>query len=422
MDASYALRLGIALAAALLAARVVGGAASRLRQPRVVGEMLAGVLVGPSLFGGASAVLFAADVRPAMGLVGELGVLLFSFLVGLGVDRTRVAASRRSLLLVVGGSIGGPVVVGLALSVVMYGEALVPAHGTSASPGRLAFGLAIAGLLAVSALPVMARILQEERQDATAHGTLAIAAGAATTVLMFLVLRTAAVVHAGASVAGVIAAAGASLGFVATMLLVVRPVLDRAAARLSGSGLLAAVLAVCAASSMASRELGLSVVVGAFLAGLVAPRGRPALEAGVERLRTPVVVVLLPIFLAVSGLQTDLRLLHGGALAGVGGLLVAAVLAKVVPVTIAARLGGERPSEALRLGVLLNCRGLLVLVASLALLEQQLVTPTVQVASVVVAVTTTLATAPACRWLGRRATVGQDGTGGPVRVAEAVAP
>lgn len=168
--------------------------------------------------------------------------------------------------------------------------------------------------------------------------------------------------------------------------------------------MVALVLLVCAASSLVTRELGLSVVVGAFVAGVVSPRGDEAVAALPARLHTPVVVVLLPIFLTVSGLQTDLRLLDRQVFVGVVLLLTAAVAAKVAPVALGARVARMPGAAALQLGVLLNCRGLLVLVASIVLLQQGLVTPAVHVASVVVALVTTIGTAPTYRALARRVT------------------
>lgn len=400
-----AARLVLALAAALVAAHAVGRSAARLGQPRVVGEMLAGVLVGPSVLGGGALLLFPLEVRTPLGLIGELGVLLFSFLVGLELDRRVLKAGRR-LALVTIGSIGGPILVGLALSSLMYTRAFVPGFGTAGAPGRVAFGFGMAGLLAVSALPVLARILQEEEQRSgpSPVGPLAIAAGAATTILMFHLLQMATTLGAGGSVAAVLERAGLSAIYLVVMWSMVRPGLLRLSRLLDRRGMVAPVLLVCAASSLVTRELGLSVVVGAFVAGVVSPRGDEAVAALAARLHTPVVVVLLPIFLTVSGLQTDLRLLDRQVFVGVVLLLTAAVAAKVAPVALGARVARIPGAAALQLGVLLNCRGLLVLVASIVLLQQGLVTPAVHVASVVVALVTTIGTAPTYRALARRVT------------------
>lgn len=395
------LRVAVALVVALAAARGVGRVAVRLGQPRVVGEIVAGVLIGPSVLGALSTRVFPTATRPTLQLVGEVGVAAFAFVVGLRLDRRGLTRQARPLVLVSAASLLGPVALGLVLAAALYTPTLVPAAGTATAPGRLAFAVAVATLLSVSALPVMARILQEEGHDRTAVGTLAVGAGAVTTVLMFHLLQVATALAADAAVVVVLGRVATSAGLVAVLLGGVGPTLERVA---RSAPAVAGALAVgtAAGAALATRSLGLSVMVGAFLAGVATPRVREVAGRVEARVAPPVLGVLLPVFLVVSGLSTDLRGIDRPGAIAVAVLLVAAVVAKVVPVWVAARLAGTTPGQARQLGVLLDCRGLMVLVASMALLAEGLVTPVVHVAAVVIAVVTTLVTAPAYRVVGDR--------------------
>jgi Kef-type K+ transport system membrane component KefB len=416
------------LAIILVAARLVGAAARRLGQPTVVGEILAGVLLGPSLLGpdifrwdrpwaalrcddalavpGADGTapslttcLFPPQARPSLALVGQIALILYMFLVGLELDQRAVRRGGLAVLSVAAGATAIPLAMGVALGPMLYNDTFVGPGSGGEPPSRLGFGLMVGAILAVTALPVMARILEERELSATRLGTLGIASAAAVTVLMFLAIATARDVAEGRGL-GPIALrwVGAAL-FVVAMLGPVRAALVPAGEAIErrgelGSTAFAGLLVFVLAASVVADRLGLNVIPGAFIAGAVLPaRDLLRRELG-DRLREVTVVVLLPVFLAYSGLNTNFGLLGWSALGGVVVLLAAAVAGKWLGGAVGARLGGLRGDDTHALGVLMSCRGLLVLVAALVALESGVISPTLQVSGVLIALVTTVMTAP----------------------------
>jgi Kef-type K+ transport system membrane component KefB len=384
-----------ALAVVMLAARFVGAVAVRFRQPRVVGEIVAGVLIGPSALGALGGVvdtdrLFPAPTRASLGVVGQLGLLLFMLLVGLGFDPAVLAGRIRAVLSVAVAVVVLPVAAGFALLPVLFDDRF------AATDARVAFALFVGAMLSVTAFPVMVRILEERSLHLTPFGVVAIAAAAVVTVLMFVVTALARSAIDG-STSDMVAVPLEIIGYLVAMLLIVRPILARmtsAITALSPTGVLAVVMIITLVSGRLAVEVGLGVIVGGFVAGLVIP-GRHIVGPVVStRLADLVGVVLLPVFLANSGLVTDLTTLGVGVLPGLALFLVVAVVSKWVVGTAVARLVGLPAHEANALGILMNCRGLLVLVVGLAALEAGVITPQMQVGSVLVALVTTAMTGP----------------------------
>lgn len=393
----------LALGIVVVAARLMGALAGRVGQPRVVGEIVAGVLIGPSalgLFGGPFATerLFPEATRSALGVIGQVGLLWFMLLVGVGFDPARIAGRWKAV---------GVVAVAVTLVPVAAGFALIPAvHGDRfATPGSsvLAFALFVGAMLSVSAFPVTVRILEERGLERSSFGVVAIAAAAVVTVLMFVVTATAQVVAEEAGAGELTLIPVRTVVYVVGMLWIVRPLLARAASRLARldlTGQLAIAIAISFASGWLAVEAGLGVIVGGFLAGVVLPNREVLAPVLSARLGDLVGAVLLPVFLATSGLITDLGALGIGSLPGLALVLIAAVLSKVVVGWGAARLVGIPDHEARALGALMNCRGLLVLVVGMAAYDAGIITAQMQVGSVLVALVTTAMTGPlVARWL-----------------------
>jgi K+:H+ antiporter len=413
------------LAIILVAARLVGAAARRLGQPAVVGEIVAGVLLGPSLMGpmvfrwdrpwgvlrcdealaptGAEAslttCLFPPQARPHLALVGQIGLVLYMFLVGLDLDQAAVRRGGRAVAAVAVGATAVPLALGLALGPVLDGDAFVGPGSGGGPPSTLGFGLMLGALLTVTALPVMARILEERALGDTRLGVIGLASAAAVSVLMFLVLATARDVAEGRG-PGTLALrwAGGAL-YLAVVLGVLRPALHpfgravEARGELGATGF-AGLLVLLLTCSVAADRLGLNVIPGAFLLGAILPARAVLRRELASRLRDLTVVVLLPVFLAYSGLNTDLTTLGWSTVGGLALLLVAAVAGKWAGSAAGARLGGLGRTDAHALGVLMSCRGLLVLVVGLVAVETGVISPALQVGGVLVALVTTVMTAP----------------------------
>jgi Kef-type K+ transport system membrane component KefB len=386
----------LALAVVIFAARVGGWAAVRIGQPRVVGEILAGVVIGPSALGLLGGVvttdrLFPAEVRSALGVIGQLGLLMFMLLVGVVFEPADVGRRWPAVGVVAVTVVAVPVGLGFALSPVLDSDRF--STGASAT----AFALFLGAMLSVSAFPVTVRILEELRLERSTLGVVAIAAAAVVTVLMFIVSATARAVADGADAGGLVAVPVRAVAYLGIMLLVVRPALrvvgDRIAGLPTGGGL-AVVAVVTLVSGRLAVEADLGVIVGGFIAVVVMPRRDVIAPVVIARTSDLVATILLPVFLATSGLITDLTSVGVGSLPGIAVFLVAAVVAKLAVGWAVARAVGLADHEARILGALMNCRGLLVLVIGMTAVEAGVITAQMQVGSVLVALVTTAMTGP----------------------------
>jgi Kef-type K+ transport system membrane component KefB len=285
-----------------------------------------------------------------------------------------------------------PVVVGYLISPALANDTFqVP--GTSAA----GFALFVGAMLSITALPVMARIFQEKQLTTSRIGAISIAAAAVCTVVMFVVTSVASSVSAGEGAIRILGEVALVAAYLVVMFVVVKPAVSwllRGHVDELSSGDYVTVLVVAIGSAYVSHRLGLTVIVGGFVAGLVLPRREvlfPLLDGRLGDLTT---AILLPIFLAVSGLATDFRLLSGSAVGGLVVLLVAAVASKWIGGAVFARFGGIGWAEGNVVGVLMNCRGLLVLVVALVGLQNGVITPVLQLGAVLIALITTGMTGP----------------------------
>lgn len=405
----------------LVLSRVLGRALRRVGQPAVVGEILAGIALGPTLLGlvapGVLRVLFPADARDVLRVVATVGLVLFMFGVGRESDlRQMRRLGRRAGALSVG-SIGLPAIAGVAVALVLW-----PAHDVVAGePVPLAtFAAFLAIALSVTAFPVLARILDEAGLLRAPIGTLAMTVAAVTDLVAWSALAVVVAVtgDGGRSLlvtAGLVAVCGAVL------VGVVRPVLRVVLGRLGpGRAVVpAAVLLVgLLASAGATEALGLHAAIGAFAFGLVVPRGgrapghASAADRGAAALGTAG-RILVPVFFLTTGLTVDLTGLTGAGLATMGLLFVVATAAKFGGVAIAARLSGTGAREAAALGMLMNARGLTELVILEVGRAAGILDETTFTALVGVALLTTVLTGPVFRRLHEEPDSAAGGERGP---------
>jgi K+:H+ antiporter len=389
-------------------ARVSGGALARLGQPRVVGEMFAGILLGPSVLGrfapSLSLTLFPAASLPLLQALAQVGVLIFMFVVGLELDLGQLRRHGRVAVITSHASIITPFLLGAALSLSLYPR-LAPA-GVSFAPFALFMGAA----MSVTAFPVLARILADRGLTRTPLGVLAIACAAVDDVTAWCILAAVVVVAR----AGTLSELGPTLAGTVVYLLVMFTVVRRMLAALARRSverdgrtepLLAAVMLLVLASAWTTERLGIHALFGAFLVGALLPSTEAVVETLVERLRDLMVVLLLPIYFAFTGLRMSVGLLSGpGMWAVCAVVLLAAITGKLGGTTIAARAMGMPWRSAAALGALMNTRGLMELVILNVGLDIGVISPTLFTMMVIMALVTTALTTPLVTWLTKGAT------------------
>ncbi|GAA2882279.1 hypothetical protein GCM10010517_45430 [Streptosporangium fragile] len=389
-------------------AHLAGAAARRLGQPRVIGEMAAGILLGPSLLGAvwpqAHHALFPAAVMPYLNLLAQFGLAFFMFLVGLEL-RGDLLRGRGRIALVCGqASVAVPFALGVGLALVIYPPLAV------ASVGFPAFALFIGAALSVTAFPVLARILLERGMFHTPTGALTVTCAAIADVTAWLLLAVAITMAKDSSPAGALRTLGLTAAFAAVMAGAVRPLLTRLLRRgLSQEATLPVVVVGLLVSGLLTELIGIHLIFGAFLFGVLFPRdGDVRLRRVRERTQDVTTSFLLPPFFAFVGLNTQVGLLGGDPAMWAWCLLilVVAVAGKVGGVAAVAGPMGVPGREAARLGVLMNCRGVTELVILSIGLGLGLITQALFTMLVIVALVSTAATAPLLglldRWDARR--------------------
>ena len=393
-------RLLVALPAILATCHLVGMVAKRCGQPPVIGEIAAGVLLGPSLLGlvwpQGFGWLFPAQVVGAINSLAQLGLIFFMYLVGGEVDlpamrRLGVAAATISQV-----SIAWPMLLG-----VLLGFALYPSFGRGvAFP---AFALFLAASMSVTAFPVLARILADRGLTGTPLGALALTCAAVDDVAAWCLLAVVVAIARGRGAGGVGLTVLLAFVFAAVMIAVVRPMLAHWAARVPETAVLPVMLGGIMLAALATDSIGVHAIFGAFLLGVISPRGVPAVWRAAGKLRSITVTLLLPPFFVYIGLHTRFGLLgtSGHLWAWCGLILLVATLGKWGGSTTAARLTGLGRPDALAIGVLMNCRGLTELVVLDIGLQLGVIDATVFAMLVVMALVSTLATAPGLSLLDR---------------------
>ncbi|HEU4722178.1 MAG TPA: cation:proton antiporter [Gemmatimonadaceae bacterium] len=390
--------LAAQLVVVVTAARLCGALARRVGQPRVVGEMAAGLLLGPSVLGrlapSVTDALFPAPSLAFVNALAQIGVLLFMFVVGLELDVAHLRRRGRTALLASHASIVAPFLLGTALALALY-ERYAPS-----GVGFVPFALFMGAAMSVTAFPVLARILTDRNLTGTPLGSLAIACAAVDDVTAWCILAAVVLVaRAGDGGALVVTIAGTAV-FATAMIMLGRPLLARLTARAArsadgGEGFLAVVLLVALGSAWVTERLGVHALFGAFLVGALLPKPSPVVEQLVARLRDLLVVLLLPLFFAFTGLRTAIALTADGATwMAYAAVLGVAIVGKLGGTSVAARVAGMSWRDALSLGALMNTRGLMELVILNVGLDIGVLSPPLFAMMVVMALVTTALTTP----------------------------
>jgi len=390
------------IGAVLVASRLVGLVFRHIGQPQVMGEMAAGIMLGPSLLGWLAPDLSAALFPPAslgfLGALSQIGLLIFMFLVGLALDPAQLRGRGRTAVVTSHASIAAPFCLGAVLALFLYPRLAQDGVGFAG------FALFLGAAMSVTAFPVLARILTERDLLKTRVGSVAIACAAVDDVTAWCILAIVVVIvraTGGGHAADVLprTLAGSAL-YLGLMLYGVRPLLrrleevHRRRARLT-QDLLTVVLLLALGSAWVTEWLGIHALFGAFLAGAVLPKGRRFVHDLTAKLEDVTVVLLLPLFFAFTGLRTRFGLVSGAELWLYCAVIVAvAVLGKFGGSAVAARVTGMPWRAAGAIGVLMNTRGLMELVILNVGLDLGVLSPTLFAMMVLMALATTFMTSP----------------------------
>jgi Kef-type K+ transport system membrane component KefB len=397
-------RFFLAAVIILITCRLVVMVARRIGQPPVVGEMIAGVLLGPSLLGlvfpGVQDALFPDAVRPMLYVVSHIGLVAFMFEVGHQFASHKVRGLGRPAGTVSLAGVTAPLILGVALILLVQGHVDVLKDGIPLGVSALFVGVT----LAITAFPMLARIISERNLTGTRHGSLSLAAGALDDGVAWILLALTIGLATG-DPSRILVTAGGSLVFVLVIWFVARPVLAWIMARpaMAMEHLVLATAVALFAAAWWTDLIGLYSVFGGFCLGFVFPRGEIA-DRVVTTLSSVTKVVFLPLFFAYSGLNTSFGLLFTVPVMLLALACIAvAVIGKFGACWAGARLVGEENYVAMRVGVLMNARGLMQLIALNVGLQVGIVTQALFSVLVLVAIVTTMMTAPWLTWLDKRA-------------------
>lgn len=393
----------------LLAARIVGLIVRRLGQPQVVGEMLAGIALGPSILGAYAPALSGALFPPGslgfLNALSQVGLLVFMFLVGLELEPKLIRERGRAAVVISHASIVAPFLLGALLAILLF-PTLAGERVTFTT-----FALFMGAAMSITAFPVLARILTERRLMRTPTGALAIACAAIDDVSAWCILAVVVVI---ARASGASAPSGGlplwatlsgSVAYAVVMMTTGRRLLRTLEGRYTRAGrvtqdMIAILMLTMLASALFTEWLGVHALFGAFIVGAASPKAEGFVRAILERFEDVMVVLLLPLFFAFTGLRTEITLISGSAEWLACALIIAvAVAGKVGGSALAARSMSVPWREAAVIGVLLNTRGLMELVILNVGLDIGVISRELFAMMVVMALATTFMTTPLLAWL-----------------------
>ena len=404
----------------IVSARLAGAWSSKWGQPAVIGEMVAGILLGPSLLGwlspGVFQFVFPSSSLPTLRMFSQIGVCLFLFVIGMDLNVDHLRQKARTAVVVSHVSIVFPYFLGVLISVWLYPDLAMP--GTD----FISFALFMGISMSITAFPVLARILEDRGISKTLLGTTAIACAAVDDVTAWNVLAFVVAIAQAGGLGPSLLRVGLVAIFVGVMLWWVRPRLPRwlgdptLQTETPRKGVLVRVLVLVLGSALATEILGIHALFGAFLAGVIMPRERAFCDFLKVRLENFSSVFLLPLFFAFTGLRTQMALLNDvDSWLICLAIVITATIGKLGGSMIAARVTGMAWGEAFALGALMNTRGLMELIALNIGYDLGILSPRIFAMLVLMALVTTLLTGPlltlARLWTERHALVAEAAVG-----------
>nr|BBH87123.1 hypothetical protein KTC_18740 [Thermosporothrix sp. COM3] len=385
----------------LFAVQLFGTLSRRIGQQWVIGEILAGLALGPSLLGlllpDLQRQIFPPASIPILHMLGDIGLILYMFSLGARTDVQELRSQSRVAAIISLSGIIVPLLLGFLLGFLLF-----PAQaGKHATP--FSFALLMGVAMAITAFPVLARLLSEKRLLTTRIGMLSLVCASVGDVIAWCLLATASTVaHAQSGLSILLMLVFTAL-FIASMFLIVRPLFIRANRHIRSMPLLAALtFGTVLLASFTTDKIGIHPIFGAFLTGLILPRNQNFTQQ-IHSIDQVNGLLFLPLFFVVSGLRTQLGLIQSPALWLLClVILLVACLGKIGGGTLSARISGESWRDSLTLGFLLNTRGLVELIVLNIGLELGILSQTLFSILVIMALVTTMLTSPCLYLLGVR--------------------
>ena len=388
----------IQIIAVLLMVRLFGFLFKHIGQPGVIGEIVAGIVLGPSVLGyffpDVFQALFPPESLTNLELLSQVGLVLFMFVIGMELDFSVLKNKINETLVISHAGILVPFFLGIVASYWIYEEY------AAAQTAFLPFALFIGISMSITAFPVLARIIQERNMTKTSLGTLAIASAANDDVTAWCLLAVVIAIAKAGTFASALYAIGLTALYIIIMFMVVRPFLKKvgevyANQEVINKTFVALILLILIISSTLTEIIGIHALFGAFMAGVVMPPSIGFRKVMMEKVEEIALVFFLPLFFAFTGLRTEIGLINSPALWGVCLLLITvAVAGKLGGCAVAARLVGESWKDSFTIGTLMNTRGLMELVALNIGYEMGVLPPSIFVILVIMALVTTFMTTP----------------------------
>lgn len=382
----------------IFVARLFGWVFRKIGQPSVIGEIIAGIVLGPSLLGTFfpefSGALFPVKSLPNLQFLSQIGLILFMFVVGMELDLKVLRTKARDAVVISHASIVFPFALGMGLAYLLY-ESFAPGHVQF-----LSFALFMGIAMSITAFPVLARIVQERGIHKTKLGTIVITCAAADDITAWCILAAVIAIVKAGSVVSSFYTILLAVAFVLIMIKVVRPFLKRVgdlhASRESLSKSIVGIFFLTLIiSSYATEVIGIHALFGAFMAGAIMPENTKFRNLFTEKVEDVALVLLLPLFFVFTGLRTEIGLLNDVHLWKITGVIIlVAVAGKFLGSALAARFVGQNWKDSLSIGALMNTRGLMELVVLNIGYDLKVLTPEVFAMMVIMALVTTFMTGP----------------------------
>ena len=388
----------------ILTARLFGWICKRIGQPSVVGEIIAGIILGPSLAGlywpEFSAALFPAQSLGNLQFLSQIGLIMFMFVVGMELDLNVLKTRAHEAVVISHASIVIPFALGMGLSYFIY--------STFAPPNIqfLSFGLFMGIAMSITAFPVLARIVQERGIHKTKLGAIVITCAAADDITAWCILAAVIAIVKAGSFESSLYVILLAVGYVVLMLKIVRPFLKRvgdlhASQENLSKPVVAIFFVMLILSSYLTEVIGIHALFGAFMAGSIMPENTKFRSVFIEKIEDVALVLLLPLFFVFTGLRTQIGLLDDPELWKVTGyIILVAVVGKFAGSALAARVVGQNWKDSLTIGALMNTRGLMELVVLNIGYDLGVLGPEIFAMMVIMALLTTIMTGPALDLIG----------------------
>ncbi len=382
----------------LLIARLMGYLFQLIGQPMVIGEIVAGLLLGPSLLGamapGISEVIFPENSINILQHLSQLGLIFFMFIIGMELDTQAFKKSANAAILISVASIVIPFISGILLASYLYKDF---------APGNIpftSFALFMGTTMSITAFPILARIVQERKLTKTLVGTMAISIAAIGDVVAWCMLAVVIAIVKSGGISHSLVTIVLSVVYIAGMFFVVKPLMFRigrvyASRESMSKPIVALVFLLILLSALATEAIGIHALFGAFMAGVVMPDNLSFKRVFTEKIEDVSLVILLPLFFVSTGLRTEIGLINSTHLWIVCGLItLSAIIGKFGGTLLASRFSGLSWSHSLALGVLMNAKGLMELIVLNIGYDLGILSPEVFTMLVIMALATTLITGP----------------------------